>query len=85
MLVIAGLIAGGALQAWTAQLISSRIASTKTGEQTIKTALISFIERNNRLPCPAVATLLATDANYGRDATTQRSAQALAAGGPNAA
>ena len=82
MLVIVGLIAGGALQAWTAQLISSRIASTKTGEQTIKTALISFIDR---LPCPAVATLLATDANYGRDATTQRSAQALAAGGPNAA
>ena len=70
MLVIVGLIAGGALQAWTAQLISSRIASTKTGEQTIKTALISFIERNNRLPCPAVATLLATDANYGREAPT---------------
>jgi prepilin-type N-terminal cleavage/methylation domain-containing protein len=70
VLVIVGLVAGGALTAWTSQLVQQRINATKVNQETIKTALIQFISRNNRLPCPAIAGLLPSAAAYGQEAPT---------------
>lgn len=58
VLVIIALIGGGLLNAWANQLVQQRINFTKANAETIKTALVNFISRNNRLPCPAIAGLL---------------------------
>lgn len=70
VLVIASLIIGASLSIGTAQIASSRILTTKDKEKAIETALISFVARNNRLPCPAEPTLSSTSPNYGVEAAT---------------
>ena len=66
-LVIIGLIISVALSVSTTQLQLVRISETKKKEEAIKNSLISFIEHNNRLPCPAQGNLPTTDPNYGRE------------------
>lgn len=70
VLVIVGLILGAAMSLGNTLLQRSRIATTTQKEEAIKTALISFIARNNRLPCPAVPTLAPGTAGYGAEAAT---------------
>lgn len=70
VLVISGLLIATAITAGTAQITQSRILSTKSKEESVKLALISFIARNNRLPCPAIPTLEPGELGYGVEADT---------------
>lgn len=69
VIMIIGLIVGTLIPTWLSQTANQRIANTKTGGDTIKSTLISFISRNNRLPCPANGALPVGDPNYGRETT----------------
>ena len=70
VLAIVGLIAGGGLSAWTNQLVQQRINTTQSNADIVKTALINYMSRNNRLPCPAIAGLAPGAAGYGQEAAT---------------
>jgi prepilin-type N-terminal cleavage/methylation domain-containing protein len=70
VLVIIGLMLGAVLGVGNAQIQQARISSTKTKQEAIKVALINYITRNNRLPCPAIATLAPGIAGYGLEAAT---------------
>lgn len=68
VIVIAGLIAGVALNALTSLRRTSSTAATLRHHDTIADALRQFLVENNRLPCPALANLPETDPNYGQEA-----------------
>ncbi len=73
VLVIAGLVLSAVMSMGNALISQSRISATKTKQEAIKTALISYIARNNRMPCPAVpniapSTPLAPTTGYGVEA-----------------
>jgi prepilin-type N-terminal cleavage/methylation domain-containing protein len=70
VLVIISLLMAAAIGLGNSQLQLNRISSTKLKQDAIKTALVSYIARNNRLPCPAVSTLAAGVAGYGVEAAT---------------
>lgn len=70
VLVIVSLVLGAGLSVLRIQQENAKISATKEKQQGIRTALISFIARNNRLPCPAVATLASGAAGYGAEAAT---------------
>ena len=70
VLVIFGIMASAAFGFVNSQLQQSRINSTKIKQDAIKNALISFISRNSRLPCPAVASLAPGAVGYGVEAAT---------------
>lgn len=65
VLIVITLILGTVLGLGNAQIQASKINSTKQKQQIIKLALANFISRNNRLPCPAIATLAKGDVGYG--------------------
>ena len=50
MLAIVALIATVGLQAITSRLVNAQIATTKSGEQAVKAAIVNYVLRNNRLP-----------------------------------
>ena len=54
VLVIIGLVLSMGVSALITQRLNTQIQTTKANEDAIKTALITFISRNNRLPCPAL-------------------------------
>ena len=68
VLAIMALIATVGLQAVTTRLVTSQISATKSGEQAIKSAIVNYVLRNNRLPCPATEGLTPVQPNYGREA-----------------
>lgn len=68
MRLITGLLLSAFLPLVSAQRLRDQIAETKTKEEAIKTTLTNFIARKNRLPCPAIATLIETSPAYGREA-----------------
>jgi len=68
VLIIMSVLIGAGISIASIQMENTRIEKTKQKQAAIKTALINFISRNYRLPCPAVATLTSTDANYGVEA-----------------
>lgn len=70
VLVISGLLLTAVLSVGNAQLQSARISSTKQKQEAVRLALINFITRNNRLPCPAIAGLAPAAAGYGAEAAT---------------
>lgn len=70
VLVISGLLLTAALSVGNAQLQSARISSTKQKQEAVRLALINYITRNNRLPCPAIAALAPIAAGYGAEAAT---------------
>src|SRR5450830_1933 len=70
VLVISGLMLGAILGVGNAQIQQARISATKTKQEAIKIALINYITRNNRLPCPAIATLAPGVVGYGLEAAT---------------
>jgi len=70
VLVIAGLLLSGLLPLLTAQRTNAAISATRTKGEAIVTALMSFVARNHRLPCPAIADLAPNTAGYGIEETT---------------
>ena len=70
VLAIVGLLTGGFLKAWAAHLVQQRINTTQSNADAVKSALINYIARNNRLPCPAIAGLAPGAAGYGQEAAT---------------
>jgi len=70
VILIVSLLLGGIVTYLNAQLTQARITSTNNKEQAIKAALISFIAKNGRLPCPAIATLAVGQPNEGVEAPT---------------
>ncbi len=72
VLFIGALLISGVVQYVTAQITSARLAATRGKQDAIKSALVNFIARNNRLPCPAVATIANGAANNGVEAPTPR-------------
>ena len=68
VLVIMGLLISAIIGVGTAQLQQARISATKQKEDVIRLALINYITRNNRLPCPAVATIAEGATGYGVEA-----------------
>jgi prepilin-type N-terminal cleavage/methylation domain-containing protein len=65
VLAIIGLLMGGGLLAITPVLERNKRTQTFQSLDKIEEALILYVIRNNRLPCPANGSLAATDANYG--------------------
>lgn len=49
-----GILASLGISALNAQMASASISSTKKKQDTIKDALIAYLGRNKRLPCPAI-------------------------------
>ena len=68
VIAIGGLLLGYGLSVLTAQMTNTRITTARDQENVIKTALITFLASNNRLPCPAMENLPDTNANYGVEA-----------------
>ena len=77
MLAIVALISTVGLQALTSRLVNAQIATTKSGEQAIKAAIVNYVLRNNRLPCPATEGLTPAQANYGREARVAAGCDAI--------
>ncbi|MGH8626664.1 MAG: type II secretion system protein [Gammaproteobacteria bacterium] len=65
VLLIVALVAGAGLSLATALRTNQGISSTRTKQEAIKEALITFIARNQRLPCPATETLAPGAVGYG--------------------
>lgn len=70
VMIIAGLMLSGGMKILSAQIYASRQAESKLSMEVSRLALISFISRNGRLPCPAVPTVAQGTADYGVEATT---------------
>ena len=68
VVVIMAIIAGSVLALVSTQHINAKVSATQTKQESIKQALINFIARNSRLPCPALATAVQGAANYGVEA-----------------
>ena len=54
VVVIIGIMATAGLAALNSQLASANISVTKKKQETIKEALITYLGKNKRLPCPAI-------------------------------
>jgi type II secretory pathway pseudopilin PulG len=52
------------------QMAVAKARETRNKLDPLKSAIVSFVAANNRLPCPAVENLPSTDPQYGREATT---------------
>lgn len=69
VLVIMTLVVTGLLSMFLSQLVNTQVSSTRSREEAIKTALSTFIARNNRLPCPADPLVDASTSAYGLEGT----------------
>ncbi len=65
VLFIIALLVGAIAQYLSGQITSAKQSITQTREAAIKAALVNFVSRNFRLPCPAVGTIPAGAANNG--------------------
>lgn len=70
VLVIMALVMGAGFAMLTAQIDSQRQAASRVKQEAVRTALINFISRNSRLPCPARPAATAADADFGVEAAT---------------
>jgi len=68
VMIIGGILLAGAISIGSAQLENARISSTQKKQEAIKTALINFMSRYKRLPCPSIATLSEGASGYGEEA-----------------
>lgn len=65
VLVIVTLIAGAGLSMVSALRTNQGVSTARTKQEAFKSALITFISRNQRLPCPAIETLAPGAVGYG--------------------
>ena len=65
VVVLIGLIVGGGLVATAPVLYQSAVNTTKNNMDQIEAALVLYVIRNNRLPCPADGALTTASGNYG--------------------
>ena len=77
VLVIAGLLLTVVIGMGNALIAQSRISATKTKQEAIKTAILSYIARNSRIPCPAVPTIAPGNPGYGIEATSPGTCDAV--------
>ena len=68
VMVIMGLLLSAIIGVSNAQIQQGRISATKQKEDLIRLAIINYITRNNRLPCPAIPTIAEGVAGYGVEA-----------------
>jgi len=68
VLIISSILIGSGVSIALVQMENARISSTKEKQLAIKSALLSYISRNFRLPCPAIANLPDSNVNYGIEA-----------------
>jgi prepilin-type N-terminal cleavage/methylation domain-containing protein len=54
VIFIIGLIASMSFGAFKAQMVNASIRATKSNQETIKDALVTYLGKNRRLPCPAI-------------------------------
>ena len=71
VLFVVALVAGAIAQYLSGQISAAKLGITQTREAAIKAALINFISRNNRVPCPAIITLPSGAAGDGVEAGPQ--------------
>ena len=62
VVLLIGIIASMGITALKSQLASAAFSATKKKEDVIKDALIAYLAKNKRLPCPAVDILGGLDA-----------------------
>jgi prepilin-type N-terminal cleavage/methylation domain-containing protein len=77
VLVIVGLLVGGGLAAIGPALEQTRSTTTKVNMDQAESALLLYVIRNNRLPCPADGSLPNTDSNYGLEKSLSGSSPAI--------
>jgi prepilin-type N-terminal cleavage/methylation domain-containing protein len=70
VLAIIGLLIGGGLAAVGPTLDRIHYSQTNTNLDQVENALLLFVVRNNRLPCPADGSLTNASNNYGREQVT---------------
>jgi prepilin-type N-terminal cleavage/methylation domain-containing protein len=70
VIFIVSILLGAMLGGLNALTIGAREKATRTKQEAIKTALASFLVRNNRLPCPAIITTPTGAAGNGVEAAT---------------
>lgn len=70
VVLIMGMLMSGVIALLNSIISSGHAEATRVKQSAIKAALISFVSRNNRLPCPALATLAEGATNEGVEATT---------------
>ncbi len=71
VIAIGGILLAGVISIGSAQLENARISRTQQKQEVIKTALINFMSRYKRLPCPSIATLSDNEPEYGKEAATE--------------
>lgn len=81
VLFIITLVMSGIVSFVNASLANRQIEVTRTKQEAIKIALIGFLARNYRLPCPALATLPESAANEGVEAPSGGSCMGIIASG----
>lgn len=69
VVAIIGLVVGGGLFAIGPVLLQAKINQTNANMDQVEAALVLFVIRNNRLPCPADGSLPNTNADYGIEVT----------------
>ncbi|NOY62568.1 MAG: prepilin-type N-terminal cleavage/methylation domain-containing protein [Gammaproteobacteria bacterium] len=69
-MVIVSVVLSGMLALLFSQLENSRISSSHDKQRAIEQSIVNFLLRNNRVPCPAVATNASGSAGYGVEAAT---------------
>jgi len=70
VILIASLMVTGVVSIASTQMEKGRYESTLQKQIALKKSILTFLSRNRRLPCPAVATLAQGAANYGIEAAT---------------
>lgn len=77
---ILALVLGALLPLFTAQASNARIATTRTHQDAIRTALITYLGRHGYLPCPADGWIGPATGGYGHEARTAVNPPVLPAG-----
>lgn len=68
VIAVAAVVLGAVLSLVTAQIENARTVSMRAKLDTARSALVMFVARNSRLPCPALPTQTSADATYGLEA-----------------
>ena len=70
VVAIAAVVLGVVLSLVNTQIENARAANMRSRMETIKSALVMFVARNSRLPCPAIESLAPTHNDYGVETPT---------------